>query len=245
VWLNFGFEGDDSALSTDDDIKKYEARIRSDWTSLGFNMKLDFCGVGQALTFVGYCALCDEHGPKDEIVMPELLRNIASSSWTTSTLAATAQGRSQIGAESYASRAVSFLETCKPVGCLFRGLALGHQRLGANLVTSDREHQMHFTGQYDEHAVFNLLDLMQQAEDNSLWTYETEKDFVRLLDIQSGGHTDLSDLAALVSIDCPIDPFDVAAARYLIPVAWRTDPSVTVTAGDNIEQQGDARSSRW
>jgi hypothetical protein len=104
---------------------------------------------------------------------------------------------------------------------------------------------MHFTGEYDENAVFNLLDLMQEAQDNTLWTYDTEEDYVKLLNLQSGGVADLIDLAALVSIDVPLDPFDVAAARYFIPSAWRTDVQVTVTAGDNIEQQGDARSSRW
>jgi hypothetical protein len=249
VWMNYGFEGDDSVLSSNDDLKKYEARIREDWTSLGFHMKLDFRGADEALTFVGYVALCDKHGPRDDIVMPELLRNIASSAWTCSHLAATRKGCTQIGAEAYASRATSFLETAKPIGRLFRGYALGHHRNGACLSTNSRELQMHHTGEYDEHKSFNLGEMMQDAEDNSLWTDDTEEDFIKLIDLQSGGVSDLIDVAALMSIDGPLDPYDTAAARYFIPEAWRTDPDVVETAGDNIEQQGapasTSRCKRW
>jgi len=243
VWMNYGFEGDDSALATDDDLKKYEVRIRADWTSLGFHMKLDFRGADEALTFVGYCALCDKHGPRDDIVMPELLRNIASSAWTCSHLAATRKGCTQIGAEAYASRATSFLETAKPIGKLFRGYALGHHRSGACLTANSRELQMQHTGEYDENKSFNLGEMMQDAENDSLWTDDTEKGFIKLIDLQSGGVTDLMDVAALMSIDGPLDPWDKAAARYFIPEAWRTDPDVVETAGDNTEQQGAACSS--
>jgi len=238
VWMNYGFEGDDSVLSTDDDLKKYEARIREDWQSLGFHMKLDFRVSDEALTFVGYIALCNKHGPRDDIIMPELLRNIASSAWTCSHLAATRKGCTQIGAEAYASRATAFLETAKPIGRLFRGYALGHHKNGACLSTDSRELQMQHTGKYDEHLSFNLGEMMQDAEDNSLWTDDTEDDFMKLINLQSGGVADLFDVASLMSIDGPLDPYDIAAARYFIPEAWRTDPDVVEAAGDNIEQQG-------
>jgi hypothetical protein len=97
---------------------------------------------------------------------------------------------------------------------------------------------MQHTGKYDEHLSFNLGEMMQDAEDNSLWTDDTEDDFMKLINLQSGGVADLFDVASLMSIDGPLDPYDIAAARYFIPEAWRTDPDVVEAAGDNIEQQG-------
>lgn len=239
VWLNYGFEGDDSELTTDEKLKKYEERIRKMWESLGFHMKLGFCEAGDAVTFVGYVALCDDHGPRDDVVMPELLRNIASSAWTCSHLAATRTGCHQIGAEAYAARACAFLETCKPVGKLFRGYALGHHQLGACLTSSNREVQMRFTGEYVPDKVFNLGEMMQDAEDHSLWCEDTEDAYIQLIDCQCGGVSDLLDIAAMMAVDGPVDPFDKTTARYFIPQAWRTDPDVITPVFDNIEQQGE------
>jgi hypothetical protein len=226
-------------LSTTELLQNYEARIRSDWTSLGFHMKLDFRTADEALTFVGYVALCDRHGPRDTIVMPELLRNVASSAWTCSHLAASRQGRHQVGAEAYASRAISFLETFLPLGNLFRSYALGHHKAGASLVANSRDLQMRHTGEYDAAKSFNLGVLMQDAMDNSLWCNETEDDFIKLVNLQTGEHTDLIDVSFLMMLgpDTPLDPEDTASARFFIPSAWRTDPAVTEVAGDGIEQQ--------
>jgi len=79
--------------------------------------------------------------------------------------------------------------------------------------------------------------MMQEAEDHSLWNDDTEEAFIKLIDLQSGGVSDLIDVASLMSIDGPLDPTDVAEARFFIPEAWRTDPDVVESAGDNIEQQ--------
>jgi len=234
VWTNFGFEGDDSLLTTTDVLKPYEDRIMSDWQSLGFHMKLKFVTGGGYVTFVGYTALCDEHGPREDILMPELLRNIASSAWTSSHQAATRDGRNQVGAESYAARACNFLETAKPIGNLFRAYAMGHYSQGAKLTTSNRDVQMVHTGEFVEGTVFNLGEMMQDADDGSLWNHSTEEDFLKLINLQCGGIADLIDLSTLCSIGTELDPDETNAARFFLPVAWRTDQDVIECALDSI-----------
>jgi len=125
--LKYAFEGDDSALSTTENIKKYEKDIMDLWTKLGFNMKLVY--ARKLFTFTGYNFLCDERGPTDSFV-PEPARNIASSSWSTSSeLLSKPEKTHEVGAAAMLARAQNFRE-CGPFASYFAALGLAHISAG-------------------------------------------------------------------------------------------------------------------
>jgi len=128
--LRYAFEGDDSALTTNETITpERQSQIENDWTSLGFRMKLVF--GSRKMTFTGFDFLCDEHGPTQTFI-PELARNIASSSWTTSAEAKSHPERlHSIGAAAMLARAENFVD-CGPFSRYFAELGLAHCRAGGD-----------------------------------------------------------------------------------------------------------------
>jgi len=128
--LRYAFEGDDSALTTNETITpERQAQIEEDWTSLGFRMKLVF--GSRKMTFTGFDFLCDELGPTQTFV-PELARNIASSSWTTSAEAKSFPEKLHaIGAAAMLARAENFVD-CGPFARYFAELGLAHCRTGGD-----------------------------------------------------------------------------------------------------------------
>jgi len=123
----YAFEGDDSVLSTNESISEdRQKHIIEQWTSMGFRMKLVF--GGQKMTFTGFDFLCDEYGPTETFI-PELPRNIASSSWTCSDEAKSHPEKvNQIGAAAMLARAENFKD-CGPFAKYFAELGLAHTRV--------------------------------------------------------------------------------------------------------------------
>lgn len=83
----------------------------------------------ETFTFTGYNFLCDEEGPTDTFV-PEPARNIASSSWSTSSLLLSRPDlKHEVGAAAMLARAINF-EECGPFSAYFSALGLAHIRAG-------------------------------------------------------------------------------------------------------------------
>jgi hypothetical protein len=102
-------------------------------------------------------------------------------------------------------------------------------------------------GEYEEGLTINLAQLMQDSEDNTLYNDDTEADYLKLVALQTGQLPSDVDMQCLASLDAssPLDPDDIAAARYFIPRDWRWDPDV-VDRGydDRTEQQGATQAQR-
>jgi len=123
--LKYAFEGDDSALSTTEDLKPHAEQIEASWTSLGFRMKLVY--VKEKMTFTGFDFLCDEQGPVGTF-LPEIARNVASSAWSCSSELKRSPDRlHQIGAAAMLARAENFKD-CGPYSRYFAALGLAHAR---------------------------------------------------------------------------------------------------------------------
>lgn len=121
--LKYAFEGDDSALSTTEDLSKFEKQIENTWTSMGFRMKLVY--VKNKLTFTGFDHLCDEHGPVG-VFVPEIARNVASASWSCSAELKSHPDRvHSVGAAAMLARAENFKD-CGPFCRYFAALGVAH-----------------------------------------------------------------------------------------------------------------------
>lgn len=83
MWLYFIFEGDDS-LGLTEGLKEYAQDIEDIWSRHGFNMKLVWVNPGQAATVVGWNVYVDEEGPVASEMVPEPIRGLISSAWSTS-----------------------------------------------------------------------------------------------------------------------------------------------------------------
>jgi len=135
--MKYAFEGDDSALTTTETITpERQSQIEEAWTSMGFRMKLVF--GGKKMTFTGFDFLCDELGPT-QTFLPELARNIASSSWTTSAEAKAFPERlHSIGAAAMLARAENFVD-CGPFSRYFAELGLAHCRAGGDCEIGEKD----------------------------------------------------------------------------------------------------------
>jgi len=124
--LKYCFEGDDSILAlTQHMTEAYEAWIMKEWESLGFRMKLQHGNKKKYATFTGFDFLVDDKGMKP-VFVPEIMRNLASSSWSTSReLIADVTKRHRIGAQAQLARAINFAD-CGPLATYFARLALSH-----------------------------------------------------------------------------------------------------------------------
>lgn len=121
--LKYAFEGDDSAISTTEHLESHADAIEAEWKSMGFRMKLIY--VKDKMTFTGYDFLCDSLGPTD-VMIPEVCRNIASSSWTCSSLVKSfPHKKHEVGAAAMLARAINFKE-CGAFSRYFAALGLAH-----------------------------------------------------------------------------------------------------------------------
>jgi len=124
--LRYAFEGDDSAISTTEDLSAYSDEIEQLWTSMGFRMKLVY--VKNKMTFTGYDFLVDRDGPVG-VMIPEIARNVASSSWTTSSLVKQFPDKKhEVGMAAMLARAINFKE-CGAFSRYFASIGLAHARL--------------------------------------------------------------------------------------------------------------------
>lgn len=167
--LRYGFEGDDSAISTTEKLNS--VNVEGLWTSLGFRMKLVY--VEDKLTFTGFDFLCDKNGPTG-LFLPEIPRNISSSSWSCSALLKQHPEKAhEIGMAAMLARAENFIDY-GPLCAYFASLGIAHARvfgdrsidekealhLGINSCSSvlDRLHYLRDTAGYPTKEMRNLVD---------------------------------------------------------------------------------------
>lgn len=121
--LKYAFEGDDSAISTTEHLESHSDVIEAEWKSMGFRMKLIY--VKNKMTFTGYDFLCNSSGPT-ECMIPEICRNISSSSWTCSSMVKShPHKKNEVGAAAMLARAINFKE-CGAFSRYFASLGLAH-----------------------------------------------------------------------------------------------------------------------
>lgn len=134
--VRYKFEGDDSALVTTEDVSNHSAIIEKKWEEMGFRMKLIF--GSNKLTFTGFNFAINKHGPTGAFC-PEIPRNIASSSWTTSSEAKSHPERiHKIGAAAMMARAENF-SMCGPFSKYFAELGLAHAKVSGDFGLSGDE----------------------------------------------------------------------------------------------------------
>lgn len=210
--LKYAFEGDDSAISSTEDLKKFEKEIEEQWTKLGFRMKLVF--VDQKMTFTGFDFLCDSEGPVG-VYIPEIARNVASSSWSTSSqLKMHPETIHQVGAAAMLARAENF-KHCGPYRRYFAALGLAHIRQVEDFGLGETEAQR--LGISVSHSV---LDALQEHYDSAV---PMNHEVTTLVDLVAPFGCKESEYRML-NCDFGTDPYDHRLARELVPkTVW--DPA--------------------
>lgn len=199
--LRYSFEGDDSAISTTENLNR--AYIEEAWTSLGFRMKLVY--VENKMTFTGYDFLCDDKGPVG-VQIPEIPRNIASSSWSCSSeLKSHPEKVHVIGAAAMLARAENFKD-CGPLSRYFAQLGLAHMHEAQDFAIGDAE-AVGLGIQPVHSVVARLNELSDEASVMS-------EDVRRLAEVV--GFKPTREQEALL-LSCHFDTPDADEARYLIP----------------------------
>lgn len=204
-YLKYAFEGDDSALSSTQNFSRYADKIEQLWTNFGFRMKLVF--VENKLTFTGFDFLCDESGPTG-VFVPEVARNIASSSWTTSMLVKQFPHKaSEVGAAAMLARAVNFKD-CGPLSAYFAALGLAHVKLAGDRGLNSAEAKT-----LALNVSPSIKEELKELYDNAR---EMSPDVNRLLKL-CGVRFSAEEQAALLRSDFHGDPTNLVYARKLIP----------------------------
>lgn len=200
--LKYAFEGDDSAISTTEILDP--ELIERLWTSLGFRMKLVY--VEGKMTFTGFDFLCDESGPTG-VQIPEIPRNIASSSWSCSPeLKSKPWNVHIIGAASMLARAENFKD-CGPLSRYFAQLGLAHMKSARDFEIGD-DQAVSLGIQPVDSVVARLHHL---SEDAGVMTADVRK----LVSLACKTDISLEQEANLLS--CEFDDPNAVEARYLIP----------------------------
>lgn len=202
--IKYKFEGDDSALSTTEDLKPHQEAIEKAWTDMGFRMKLIF--GSNKLTFTGFNFLCDEHGPKS-VFCPEVPRNVASSSWTTSNeVKQHPEMVHHIGAAAMLARAENFA-MCGAFSNYFAQLGLAHAKVSGDFKIGD-DAALRLGIQPAESVVARLHESVAAASSMS-------GDMKQLLKAEFGG---MSAEQECMLLTCQFDdPFDTVTAKRVLP----------------------------
>lgn len=202
--LLYSFEGDDSAICTTEDLQASEKEIEKAWRDMGFRMKLVY--VQKKLTFTGFDFLTDEHGCVG-VCIPEIARNIASSSWSCSAeLKSHPERVHSVGAAAMLARAENF-HMCGPFARYFASLGLAHVKLGGDLALGEVEAMRLGIAPADS-VKDRLQDIFHGVKPMS-------KDVRKLVEqvVPMSREQELR----LLEVDFGDDPFDVQLARQVIP----------------------------
>lgn len=204
-FLKYAFEGDDSAISTTEDVTQYTREIEAIWTSMGFRMKLVF--VDKKLTFTGFDFLCNDNGPVGYFV-PEVARNIASSSWTTSSLVKSFPHKaSEVGAAAMLARADNFKD-CGAFCAYFAALGLAHVRK-----SGDRGIEFAEAKSLAVDVSPSIKNSLQELYDSAGVMTPEVRSILRSSGINLSAEQELD----LLRADFGNDPLDLQKARMLIP----------------------------
>lgn len=210
-YLKYAFEGDDSALSSTENLSAHSESIEKLWTQMGFRMKLVY--VEDKLTFTGFDFLCNKKGPTGTFV-PEIARNIASSSWTTSSLVKSfPHKRYEVGAAAMLARAENFKD-CGPLSAYFAALGLAHCK-----IAGDRGIELAEAKSLAINVSPSIIEELQRLRDSA---GAMNADMSKL--VAKSMQLTPEQQSRLLHADFGSDPFDTHKARRLIPKSiW--DPS--------------------
>lgn len=203
--VKYKFEGDDSALVTTEPIQPHSDEIEQDWEYMGFRMKLIF--GSNKLAFTGFNFAIDKFGPTGAFC-PEIARNIASSSWTTSSEAkSNPKMVSKIGAAAMMARAENFA-MCGPFSKYFAELGLAHSRISGDFGI-DGDEAMRLGIRPADSIVERLHELAASA---SAMTAD-----MRSLVKSDIGEFTVDQEAKLLSCYFGSNPFDTPKAAQVVP----------------------------
>lgn len=204
--LFYAFEGDDSALSTTEDLNAHRDAIELAWKEMGFRMKLVF--VKDKLTFTGFDFQVDEKGPTGFFI-PEIARNIASSSWSCSSMLKSNPSKiHEVGAAAMLARAENFKDY-GPLSYYFATLGLAHSRMGGDRGICDQE-ALNLGIQPCDSVMMALHVLRDEAE----YPSEVARGFVSSI----VGDLSHEEILRLMSFEVD-DPLDTTAALQHLPKA--------------------------
>nr|AOG17585.1 putative RNA-dependent RNA polymerase [Symbiodinium +ssRNA virus TR74740 c13_g1_i1] len=206
--LKYSFEGDDSGLCTTEKLNAEEVEIA--WKTLGFRMKLKY--ATDFFTFTGFDFLLKDGIPNGTFC-PEIPRNIASSSWTTSSEAkAHPESINVIGAAAMLSRAENFKD-CGPMSRYFAELGLAHVKISGDFGLDDSA-----SLKLGIYPVDSVKDRLHELSGSA----SVPSSDMRLLCERTFGGFMREQEALLLS--CAFDNPEAEEARYLIPAKlWDPD----------------------
>jgi len=166
VFVDYVMEGDDSLLCTRH-VQEHSEEIAAAWHRYGFNMKLVWPEPGRHATVVGYNVYVDRRGPVPEEMMPEPMRGLVSSAWSTSSILKQeirdgngSPSYHGIAASSYLARYTAMAGRFPEMANIYRACAMFHMLTGKNMVT-DHETSMKLTGKAD---LLPLREVLERAD---------------------------------------------------------------------------------
>lgn len=211
-FLKYAFEGDDSAISTTQNLKDFQDEIEKHWKALGFRMKLVY--VKEKMTFTGFDFLCDEKGPVGTFI-PEIARNIASGSWSCSSeLKMHPEKLHQVGAAAMLARAENFRD-CGPYMRYFAALGLAHLRHIQDFALEETE-----ALRLGINVSPSVKEALQECFDSAERMDAPTEKLVNLV----APFESVEQQLRMLACDFGSDPFDDQLARDLVPfTVW--DPA--------------------
>lgn len=214
VWLYFVFEGDDS-LGLTEGLKPYADDIEAMWKRFGFNMKLKWVAEGQAATVVGWNVYVDAMGPDPDNMVPEPIRGLISSAWSTSTQLKTelAAGKTtsyhSIAASSYVARYYNNAGRFPELASLYRACAVAHMN---RFTTLDREASMRI---YGEAKTVSAHTALSEADTRACEIKRSDK----IINALKLGLSPVESAAFMALEKVGLDDHLV---RQIVPVRWLT-----------------------
>lgn len=216
--VRYAFEGDDSIIATTEKFTEYARRgIEMAWKRLGFRMKLRFCSELGYGTFTGFNHGICEQGLSGRFV-PEVMRNLASSSWTTSALVAADVGQlSVVGAAAQLARALNFKEF-GPLCHYFCMLAQRHLDVSGDRAVEEEEARTY--GIAACRSIQENVDLLRA----SVCEMCDDRDMLKLVSASTGYSLTADDQLRLLMFN-PDRYDDTPAAIRHVPTPWWGDLS--------------------
>lgn len=223
VFYDYLFEGDDSYV-TSQNLVQHEEQLKAFWLRHGFVMKFVLpkpwtsedvmAGVS---TVVGFNVLVDEHGPLPDEVLPEPMRGLVSSAWSTSVELRNGLDKGcpryhGVAAASYLARYAGTAGCFPALAAMYRAQATYHLRHCDKAATLDRESQMKLFGR---EAPVPMQEVLSAADELRY----TRREASRL--IQALGLRQDNVERALCEAVEELGPDADQRFRLLLPRSWR------------------------
>lgn len=215
-------EGDDSFLGLDKKLHEVASKIENFWFELGFNMKIKWIPYSEEPQFGSYIG-SDALIVKGKVVIwaPQLLRNLASSAWTTSRTCFPMAGKKQelnwhqVGADSLWARAMSHAKVYKEEAAYYMACSRWHASFIKGTDTVVDIDMSRKTGLCLGSNIHREEAYGRACAENTAANGQAANTLRQLV---CGSNYDVAASAALVSMHT-ISPFD-ESAQALFPAEW-------------------------